>query len=229
KDKKAASLEVEELRVAVGMEKQERAKLTHQSETRLLSMENHIHLLQEESQWRKKEFEEELDRAVKAQCEIFILQKFIQDMEEKNYTLLLECQKHLEASKLADKLITELENESLEQQVEAEFLLDEIERLRLGIYQVFKALDNESDFVSEDKVENEQIFLHHILGNIEDLKCSLRECEDDKQQVLVENSVLITLLAQLKSETLELESVKKSVEKEFNIMAEGLSPVQKAI
>ncbi|MCD9642906.1 hypothetical protein HAX54_029949 [Datura stramonium] len=227
KDKKAASLEVEELRVAVGMEKQERAKLTHQSETRLLSMENHIHLLQEESQWRKKEFEEELDRAVKAQCEIFILQKFIQDMEEKNYTLLLECQKHLEASKLADKLITELENESLEQQVEAEFLLDEIERLRLGIYQVFKALDNESDFVSEDKVENEQIFLHHILGNIEDLKCSLRECEDDKQQVLVENSVLITLLAQLKSETLELESVKKSVEKEFNIMAEKLVSVQK--
>ncbi|KAK4355571.1 hypothetical protein RND71_024542 [Anisodus tanguticus] len=227
KDKKATSLEVEELRVAVGMEKQERAKLTHQSETRLLSMENHIHLLQEESKWRKKEFEEELDRSVKAQCEIFILQKFIQDMEEKNYTLLVECQKHVEASKLADKLITELENESLEQQVEAELLLDEIERLRLGIYRVFKALDNESDFVSEDKVENEQIFLHQILGNIEDLNCSLRECEDDKQQALVENSVLVTLLAQLKSEALELESVKKSVEKEFNIMAEKLVAVQK--
>ncbi|KAK4732403.1 hypothetical protein R3W88_025391 [Solanum pinnatisectum] len=227
KDKKATSLEVEELRVAVGMEKQERAKLTHQSETRLLSMENHIHLLKEESKWRKKEFEEELDRAVKAQCEIFILQKFIQDMEEKNYTLLVDCQKHVEASKLADRLITELENESLEQQVEAEVLLDEIERLRLGIYRVFKALDNESDFVSEDRVENEQTFLHHILGNIEHLKCSLRECEDDKQQVFVENSVLVTLLTQLKSEAFELESVKKSVEKEFNIMAEKLVTVQK--
>ncbi|MCE3215968.1 hypothetical protein HAX54_004221 [Datura stramonium] len=68
-----------------------------------------------------------------------------------------KCQKHIEAPKLTDKVITELENESLEQQVEAEFLLDEIERSRLGIYQVFKALDNESDFVSEDKVENEQI------------------------------------------------------------------------
>ncbi|XP_060180552.1 protein NETWORKED 1B [Lycium barbarum] len=225
-DKKVTSLEVEELRVAVGMEKQERAKLTHQSETRLLSMENHIHLLQEESKWRKKEFEEGLDSAVKAQCEIFILQKFIQDMEEKNYALLVECQKHVEASKLADRLITELENESLEQQVEAELLLDEIERLRLGIYRVFKALDNESDMVSEDKVENEQIFLHQILGNIEDLKYSLRECEDDKQQVLVENSVVVTLLAQLKSEALELESVKKSVEEEFNIMADKLVTVQ---
>ncbi|KAM3356361.1 protein NETWORKED 1A [Capsicum galapagoense] len=227
KDKKATSLEVEELRVAVGIEKQERAKLTHHRETRLLSMENHIHLLQEESKWRKKEFEEEIDRAVKAQCEIFILKKFIQDMEEKNYDLLVECQKHVEASKLADRLITELENESLEQQVEAEVLLDEIERLRLGIYRVFKALDNDSDLVSEDKVENVQVFLHHILGNIEDLKCSLRECEDDKQQVFVENSVLITLLAQLKSEALELESVKKSVEKEFNIMAQKLGTVQK--
>ncbi|KAM3326561.1 protein NETWORKED 1A [Capsicum chacoense] len=227
KDKKATSLEVEEMRVAVGIEKQERAKLTHHRETRLLSMENHIHLLQEESKWRKKEFEEEIDRAVKAQCEIFILKKFIQDMEEKNYDLLVECQKHVEASKLADRLITELENESLEQQVEAEVLLDEIERLRLGIYRVFKALDNDSDLVSEDKVENVQVFLHHILGNIEDLKCSLRECEDDKQQVFVENSVLITLLAQLKSEALELESVKKSVEKEFNIMAQKLGTVQK--
>ncbi|CAN4091278.1 unnamed protein product [Withania somnifera] len=226
KDKKATSLVVEELRVAVGMEKQERAKLTHQSETRLLSMENHIHLLQEESKWRKKEFEEELDRAVKAQCEIFILQKFMQDMEEKNYNLLVECQKHVEASKLTDRLITELENESLEQQVEAEVLLDEIERLRLGIYRVFKALDNESD-IAEDKVENVQIFLHHILGNIEVLKCSLRECEDDKQQVLVENSVLVTLLAQLRSEAFKLESVKKSVEKEFNIMVEKLITVQK--
>lgn len=226
KDKKATSLEVEELRVTVGLEKQERAKLTHQSETRILSMENHIQFLQEESRWRKKEFEEELDRAVKAQCEIFVLQKFIQDMEEKNYSLLVECQKHVEASKLADRVITDLENESLEQQVEAEVLLDEIERLRLGIYRVFKALDNESDSVS-DKVENEQTFLHHILGNIEDLKCSLRECEDDKQQVFVENSVLVTLLAQLKSEALELESVKKSVEKEFNIMAEKLVIVQK--
>ncbi|XP_016485259.1 protein NETWORKED 1A [Nicotiana tabacum] len=227
KDKKATSLEVEQLRAAVGMEKQERAKFSHQSETRLISMENHIHLLQEESKWRKKEFEEELDRAVKAQCEIFILQKFIQDMEEKNYTLLVECQKHVEASKLADKLITELENESLEQQVEAELLLGEIERLKLGIYQVFKALDTESYFVSEDKVENEQSFLRHILGNIEDLKCSLGECEDDKQQVLVENSVLLTILAQLKSEALELESAKKSVEEEFNVMEEKLVTAQK--
>ncbi|PHT54338.1 hypothetical protein CQW23_08800 [Capsicum baccatum] len=102
KDKKATSLEVEELRVAVGIEKQERAKLTHHRETLLLSMENHIHLLQEESKWRKKEFEEE-----------------------------------------------------------------------------------------------------------------------------IENSVLITLLAQLKSEALELESVKKSVEKEFNTMAQKLGTVQK--
>ncbi|CAN4092907.1 unnamed protein product [Withania somnifera] len=227
KDKKATSFEVEELRAAVGMEKQERAKLTYQSESRLLSMENHIHLLQEESKWRKKEFEEELDRAVKAQCEIFILQKFIQDMEEKNYNLLVECQKHVEASKLADRLITELENENLEQQVEAEILLDEIERLRLGIYRVFKALDDESDVVSEDKVENVQIFLHHVLGNVEDLKCSLRECEDDKQKVLVDNSVLVTLLSQLKSEALELESVKKSVEEEFNVMAQKLVMVQK--
>ncbi|XP_060207788.1 protein NETWORKED 1A-like isoform X1 [Lycium barbarum] len=227
KEKQAEQLQLEELRVFVEMEKQERTNFTHQSETRLIYMENHIHHLQEESKWRKKEFEEELDKALKSQFEIFILQNFIQDMEEKNYSLLIECQKHIETSKLSDKLVSELENESVEQQVEAELLVDEIERLRMGIYQVFKALENDSDFVSKDTVEKEQTFLHYILGSIEDLKCSLRMYEFDKQQLLIENSTLLSLIAQLKSEGLELESMKKFVEEELNIVAERLVTVQK--
>ncbi|KAJ8534719.1 hypothetical protein K7X08_016447 [Anisodus acutangulus] len=226
KEKQAEQLQLEELRVSVEMEKQERTNFTHQSETRLIYMENHMHHLQEESKWRKKEFEE-LDKALKSQFEIFILQKFIQDMEEKNYSLLIECQKHIETSKLSDKLISELENESVEQQVEAELLVDEIERLRMGIYQVFKALENDSDFLSKDKVENEQIFLHYILDSVEDLKCSLRIYEYDKKQLSIEYSALLTVVAQLKSEGLELESMKKPVEEELNIVAGKLVTVQK--
>ncbi|OIT40101.1 PREDICTED: protein NETWORKED 1A-like [Nicotiana attenuata] len=227
KEKLVKQLQVEELRVSVEMEKQERTNITHQRETGLIYMENHIHHLQEESKWRKKEFEEEFNRALKSQFEISILQKFLQDMEEKNYSLLIECQKHIESLKLADKLILEVENESLEQQVEAEILVDEIVRLRMVIYQVFRAFENDSHLLSEDKVENEQTFLHHILGSVEDLKCSLRMYEDDKQQLLVENSVLLTLFAELKSKGLEVESMKKSVEEELNIMEEKLVTVQK--
>ncbi|KAI7989204.1 Protein NETWORKED 1A [Camellia lanceoleosa] len=195
------------------------------SGARLACLENHIQLLQEETRWRKKEFKEELDKAMNAQFEIFVSQKFIQDMEQKNYTLLMECQKHVEASKLTEKLVSELESENPEQQVEAVLLLDEIEKLRMGIYhQVFKALEIGLDNELDDEIANEQIFVHHIIENIEDMKCSLSNYEDDKQQLLLENSVLLTLVGQLRLEGVEFWSEKKILEQEF--MTEQLVMVQ---
>ncbi|KAL7237288.1 hypothetical protein ACSBR2_003556 [Camellia fascicularis] len=115
KEKESTLSQVEELKVSLGVEKQERASFALSSGARLACLENHIQLLQEETRWRKKEFEEELDKAMNAQFEIFVSQKFVQDMEQKNYTLLMECQKHVEASKLTEKLVSELESENLEQ------------------------------------------------------------------------------------------------------------------
>ncbi|CAK9160672.1 unnamed protein product [Ilex paraguariensis] len=225
-EKESTISQVQQLRVSLGMKKQDLPSFTTWNETRLTGLENHIHLLQEETRWKKKDFEEEIDKAVNAQFEIFILQKFIQDMEEKNFSLLIECQKYVEASKLTEKLISELESENLEQQVEAELLLDEIEKLRLGIYKVFMALGIGADSGAEDKTENEQIFVHHILGNIEDMKCSLSKFKDDNQQLLVENSVLLTLIGQLKLEGMEIESEKNILDQELKIMTEQLFIVQ---
>ncbi|KAI3459414.1 hypothetical protein Pfo_016077 [Paulownia fortunei] len=226
KEKEAMHCQVEKLEVSLCGEKQERTGSQLLSETRFAGLENQIHLLQEENRWKKKESEEELDKALKAQLEISILQKFIKDMEEKNYSLIIECQKHVEASKLAEKLISELESESLEQQVEAELLLDEIERLRLGIYQIFRGLKTGLDCAPEDKVEIERTFAHHILGSIEDMKCSISKHEDEKQQLLVENSVLLALLEQLESKGMEIESQKIQLEQESKIMAEKLAIVK---
>ncbi|CAA2993616.1 Hypothetical predicted protein [Olea europaea subsp. europaea] len=164
----------------------------------------------------KKEFEEECDKALKAQIEINTWQKFIKDLEEKNYSLIIDCQKHVEASKLANKVIAELESENLERQVEAELLLDEIERLRLAIYRVFRSLEIGNDFTAE---------AHHGLENIEDMKRMISKHEDDKQQLLVENSVLITLLEQLESNGIEMESQKIYFKQEFKIEAEKLAEV----
>ncbi|KAF5941576.1 hypothetical protein HYC85_019218 [Camellia sinensis] len=152
KEKESTLSQVEELKVSLGVEKQERASFALSSGARLACLENHIQLFQEETRWRKKEFEEELDKAMNVQFEIFVLQKFIQDMEQKNYTLLVECQKHVEASKLTEKLVSELESENLEQQVEAGLLLDQIEKLRMGIYQVFKALEIGQDNELDDEI-----------------------------------------------------------------------------
>ncbi|KAI7981135.1 Protein NETWORKED 1A [Camellia lanceoleosa] len=227
KEKESTLSQVEELKVSLGVEKQERASFALSSGARLACLENHIQLLQEETRWRKKEFKEELDKAMNAQFEIFVSQKFIQDMEQKNYTLLMECQKHVEASKLTEKLVSELESENPEQQVEAVLLLDEIEKLRMGIYhQVFKALEIGLDNELDDEIANEQIFVHHIIENIEDMKCSLSNYEDDKQQLLVENSVLLTLVGQLRLEGVESGSEKKILEQEFKAMTELLVLVQ---
>ncbi|KAL8026333.1 hypothetical protein ABFX02_14G019500 [Erythranthe guttata] len=223
KEKEAMHDQVEKLKLSLDEENQERTSSQILSETRLAGLENQIHLLREENTCKKKETEHELDKALKAQFEISILHKFIKDMEEKNYSLIVECQKHVEASKLAEKLISELEGESLEQQVESELLLDEIERLRLGIYQIFRGLE----IAPEEKVvENEQTFLHCILESIEDMKCSLSEYEDEKQELLVENSVLLTLLEQLESKGVEIETRKIHLEQESKIMAEKLSAVE---
>ncbi|KAG8370252.1 hypothetical protein BUALT_Bualt14G0097600 [Buddleja alternifolia] len=219
KEKKAMNCQVEELKVSLSAEKQERKISELQNESVFVGLENQIHLLKEENSW-KKEYEEELDKALKAQFEISILQKFMKDMEEKNYSLIIECQKHVEASKLAEKVISELESESLEQQVEAEFLLDEIERLRLGIYQVFRALDPDCDH--DEKIENEQTFVNHVLGSIEDMKNLISKHENDKEMLLVENSVLLTLLEQLESKVVEIELQKMNLEREFKIMTEKL-------
>ncbi|KAL8481728.1 hypothetical protein ACS0TY_028029 [Phlomoides rotata] len=214
KEKEAVHCRVEELKVSLSVEKQQRTMSQLESDATLASLENQIRFLKEENSWKKKEFEEELERSIKAQFEITILQKFIKDMEEKNYSLIIECQKHVEASKLAEKLISELEKETLEQQVESEVLLDEIERLRLGIYQVFKTVETGSDSDS-NKIENDRTFLHHIVGVIEDMKCLISNHEDEKQLHVVENSVLLTLLEQLESKGVEIESQKMHLEKDF--------------
>ncbi|XWS39282.1 hypothetical protein CRYUN_Cryun18bG0037800 [Craigia yunnanensis] len=218
KEKESTLSQVEELQDSLGVEQQERACYVQSSESQLADLENHVQLLQEESRLRKKEFEEEMDKAFKGQVEIFILQKFIKDLEEKNLSLLIDCQKHVEASKLSDKLIRELESENLEQQIEGEFMLDEIEKLRSGIYQVFRTLQFDPVNEHRDVIESYKIPLLRILDNVEDLKSSLSRNKEEKQRLLVENSVLLTLIGQLKLEGTELESESRALEYEFEIM-----------
>ncbi|KAG5219290.1 protein NETWORKED [Salix suchowensis] len=213
--------QVKDLWGFLGVEKQERSCYIQSSDSRLANLESQVRHLHEERRLSTKEFEE-LDKAVNAQVEIFILQKFIKDLEEKNLSLLIECQKHVEASKFSDKLISELETENLEQQVEVEFLLDEIEKLRMGVIQVLRTL--QFDPVNE----HEDGSLASILDNIDDLKSLLLIKEDEKQQLVVENLVLLTLLKQLRLDGVELETEKSIIEQEFKIMIEQHTMLEKS-
>ncbi|KAK9671909.1 hypothetical protein RND81_12G063300 [Saponaria officinalis] len=210
KEKQSTLSQVEQLRITLDIEKQERACLVLTSESRLSGLENCIDELREENKFRKNEFEEQLEKAVNAQVEIFILQKFVQDMEDKNHSLLVECRRQAERAQYSEKLITELESENMIQEVEAEFLLGKIDTLRAGINQVLKALD----IKHKTQAECESNFIPSVLASIGDIQQSLSESKDEKHQLWMEKSILSTLLKQLHVECLELVSRKTALEQE---------------
>ncbi|KAE8704043.1 Methylcrotonyl-CoA carboxylase alpha chai isoform 1 [Hibiscus syriacus] len=136
KDRESTFCEVEELQKLLEAEKAEHVSFVQLNETRITAMESQIHFLQVENLCRKKEYEEELDKATKAQIGNFILQKCAQDLEEKNLSLSLECRKLLEATIFSEKRINELELGNSRKQAEIKSLFDKITIQRMGLYQV---------------------------------------------------------------------------------------------
>ncbi|KAA8550832.1 hypothetical protein F0562_002516 [Nyssa sinensis] len=226
KERESTLCKVEELRASLDVEKKEHASFTLLSGTRLAAMETQIHLLQEEGQLSKREFEEELDKSMDSQIEIFVLQKCVQDLGEKNFSLLIKYQKLLEASRLSEKLISELEHENLEQQVKVKSLFDQTNKLRRGMYQLLKALDIGEDHASEDKIGQDQTYLKHILGKVENTKYSLGKTEDENQRLGVERLILVTILEQLRLEAANIEMERNILDQEFKIMTEQFSLLQ---
>ncbi|KAK7405915.1 hypothetical protein VNO78_07527 [Psophocarpus tetragonolobus] len=227
KDKESTGNQVEELRASILVQKEKHANHKHLSEVRLTNLENLFHALQEELQLGKIEFEKEVDKAVNAQVEMFILQSCIEDLELKNLTLLTECEKHIEASKFSSKVISELETENFMQLMEEEFLLHEIRKLKMAIDQVCGALQIDPYDGHAKGIKQEEIPIFHILDNIKDMKSSHMKSQEEKQQLLVENSVLLTSLQQHRSEREKLESEKKIMEQEFENMREKNVLLQK--
>ncbi|KAG4975960.1 hypothetical protein JHK86_035434 [Glycine max] len=106
-ERESALQKVEELLVSLYSEREENSRVLKLNEDELAEKELQIHILQEDANCKKKEYEEELDRAIHAHVQIFILQKCVDDLEKKNFSLLVEWQRLLEASKMSYKMIYE--------------------------------------------------------------------------------------------------------------------------
>uniref|UniRef100_A0A0R0GIK3 Glucose-methanol-choline oxidoreductase N-terminal domain-containing protein n=1 Tax=Glycine max TaxID=3847 RepID=A0A0R0GIK3_SOYBN len=107
-ERESALQKVEELLVSLYSEREENSRVLKLNEDELAEKELQIHILQEDANCKKKEYEEELDRAIHAHVQIFILQKCVDDLEKKNFSLLVEWQRLLEASKMSYKMICKL-------------------------------------------------------------------------------------------------------------------------
>ncbi|MBA0652996.1 hypothetical protein Goklo_020207 [Gossypium klotzschianum] len=219
KERESTLREVEELQKSLEAEMQQHASFVQLSRTRETAMESQIHVLQGESLLRKKEYEEELDKAMNAQVDIFILQKCAQDLEDKNMSLLLECRKLLEASKLPEKLISELELGNCEKQVEIKALFDQITILRMGLYQMSRTLEIDDIHGCDDKIKQDQLVLDCVFGRLQEMQNSLLKSLDENQRFIIENSVLIALLGQLKLEAETLAAEKNSVRQELKVQS----------
>ncbi|MBA0762781.1 hypothetical protein Gotri_012350 [Gossypium trilobum] len=218
--------EVEELQKSLDAEKQEYASFMQLNETRVTAMESQIRFLQGESLCRKKEYEEELDRSMNAHVETFILQKCAQDMEEKNLSLLLECRKLLEASNFSEKLISELELKNSEKEMEIKALFDQISILRMGIYQMLRTLEVDAICGYDDTIKQNQSVLDCIFGRLQKMQNSLLMSLDENQQFIIENSVLIGILRQLKLEAENLTTENNSLRTELKVQCEQFSKLQ---
>ncbi|TYI13732.1 hypothetical protein ES332_A08G077800v1 [Gossypium tomentosum] len=228
KERELTLSEVEELQKSLDVEKQEYASFMQLNETRVTAMESQISFLQGESLCRKKEYEEELDRSMNAHVETFILQKCAQDMEEKNLSLLFECRKLLEASNFSEKLISELELRNSKKEMEIKSLFDRITILRMGLYQMLKALEIDVHGY-DDKIKQDQLVLDCIFGGIQKMKNSHLKSLDDNQQFIIENSVLIGLLGQLKLEAENLATEKNSLHQELKVQFEKFSELETSL
>ncbi|KAJ6412286.1 hypothetical protein OIU84_005361 [Salix udensis] len=225
KERESTLHEVEELQVSLDAEKQEHANLAEFSESQLVGLVSQICVLQEEGLCRKKEYEEELDKAVKAEIEIFILQKSAQDLEEKNFSLLLEHQKLLEASKLSEEQISDLKHENCEQEVKVKCISDQIKTLRVGLYQVLKALELDAN-QCENKTEQDQNLVNHVLNKLQETQEFLFKMQDENQQLVIDNSVLFTLLGQLQLEVESLVMTKNILDQELTNRSEQFLVLQ---
>ncbi|XWS36330.1 hypothetical protein CRYUN_Cryun20dG0075900 [Craigia yunnanensis] len=226
KERESTLREVEELQKSLEAEKQEHASFVQLNETQVTAMESQINFLQGESLCRKKEYEEELDKAMNAQVEIFILQKCAQDLEEKNLSLLLECRKLLEASKLSEKLISELELGNSEKQMEIKSLFDQITILRMGLYQMLRTPEIDAIHGYDDKIKQDQSVLDCVFSRLQEMQNSLLKSLNENQQFIIENSVLTVLLGQQKLEAENLATEKNSLHQELKVQSEQFSELQ---
>ncbi|MBA0679525.1 hypothetical protein Goari_011287, partial [Gossypium aridum] len=226
KERELTLSEVEELQKSLDAEKQEYASFMQLNETRVTAMESQIRFLQGESLCRKKEYEEELDRSITTHVETFILQKCAQDMEEKNLFLLLECRKLLEASNFSEKLISELELRNSEKEMEIKSLFDRITILRMGIYQMLRTLEVDAICGYDDTIKQDQSVLDCIFGRLQKMQNSLLMSLDENQQFIIENSVLVGILRQLKLEAENLTTGNNSLRMELKVQCEQFSELQ---
>ncbi|XP_038899911.1 protein NETWORKED 1D [Benincasa hispida] len=228
-ERESAFCEIEKLKAYLDAEKQAHSTFTEISKKRLAGMELQMHLLQEECDHWKKEYEEETDEAINSQFVIFILQHCMQDMKDNNLSLLLESQKLFEASERSKEAISELELKNIKREGEVKSFIEKNKFLRTGLQQVLRTLDIHAYPGFDHETKQDQTLLNHIFVKIQEKQISSNEIYDGYYQLLIEKSITEKFLLQLKNESESILIERDALDKEHRIQSEEISILQSRI
>nr|XP_004247328.1 protein NETWORKED 1D-like [Solanum lycopersicum] len=214
----------EELRVSLDAKNCEHESFVHTTGVRLAGMKSEIHVLQEECELRKQDFDKLLEKAIESDILNITLQTSSQDLEGKGSSLLGEYQKLFEASTFFKTLISDLKQKNVEQKMEMTSLFDQVSILRNGIFKLLKALDIVPNHACQDR--KDQVHLDHIFHRVEASKESFDKTEEENHQRAIQMNVLVTLLEQIKLEVEALDAEKTIISQELNFKSEQLLALQ---
>ncbi|XP_008804982.2 protein NETWORKED 1D-like isoform X2 [Phoenix dactylifera] len=225
REKDITLTQVKDLQDLLNLEKQEHETSIQSYRSPLVNLENRIHYLQEERFLVDKELEQEKIENMNALLDILILKRSICDMKEGNMVLSKECQKHLEASWSAEKLVSQLEQETFVQKGEMMLLSEHNEKLKEGIYQVVRTLYRTNDVEFVDGISSE-VLLQNIMDDIKRLLNCISDAEDENQHLGIELSVLVTLLKQIGTDLVDIRWEKCVIEQGLQVRTTELLTLQ---
>ncbi|WOL05048.1 hypothetical protein Cni_G13771 [Canna indica] len=207
------------------LEKEEHNTLVQSSKSHLSTLENQILILQEECRQREEDFDMEQHKILSAQIEILILHRCLCEMKEEKSVLSVRSHKFQEALRCTEKRILELERECLTQDKKIKSIVEHNEKLREWIHLVLKSLKIDLPLIYLDDIKDDillQLALHEIRRMID----TISEAQDEKQHLLLEKSVVVTLLEQFGKYVTDLKAEKTTLQRESEIQLQELTQLK---
>ncbi|KAL5210727.1 hypothetical protein ABZP36_006350 [Zizania latifolia] len=211
-EKGAVLDEVIKLQEQIRLERKEHNDLGLSRESRFNALQKQINKLLQEGRNTQEQLEEEQQNIVKAQIDVFIWKKCLEDMAEANSNLSAQLQMEREVCQVLAKKMEHLSSND--------------QKLTEWISSALKVLHLEDKYESLDQMKLDRI-VHLILHEINCLLNTIADAQDEKQYELVEKSLVVTLLEHFGQEVADLRSERNILKQEQEAKSEELLQLQR--
>ncbi|KAI4319470.1 hypothetical protein MLD38_033064 [Melastoma candidum] len=226
-EKESGLIEITKLKAALEAERFDHAGFAQSSRRELGEKELWLSNLQEELRCKSDEYEKEVEKKLFLELDLFILHTSLQDLGERATELSSRHSKLELISKSYQEQTLHLGKEYASREVEIETLTGRIKSLqpRLGQMQTMVLTDADYDF--GDNAEQDHILLDRIVSEVQDLIYRLAEAEEEDFLLLTQNSILSTLLKQIRLDLADNISERNSLRQSYRILCEQFALLQR--